>query len=96
MHPDGRRWHSGVFVGIDRRTGQYKIYSDDQVRLARTVVRVPEVDKWCKDSLSGVRITPWDLHVPRETEIIFTENFDKGHGNFEEKVILARQPCIRV
>ena len=45
VHPDGRRWHSGVFVGIDRRTGQYMIYSDDQVRLAMTVVRVPEVDK---------------------------------------------------
>ena len=49
-HPDGRRWHSGVFVGTDRRTGQYMIYSDDQVRLARTVVRVPEADKWCKES----------------------------------------------
>ena len=44
-HVDGQRWHSGVFVGIDRRTGHYMVYSDDQVRLARTVVRVPEADK---------------------------------------------------
>ena len=48
VHPDGRRWHSGVFVGIDRRTGQYIIYSDDQVRLAKTVVRDPR-------STSGAR-----------------------------------------
>ena len=95
MHPDGRRCHSGVFVGIDRRTGQYMIYSDDKVRLARTVVRVPEADKWIKESLAGVRCTPWDLHAPRETEIIFTEKIVKGHGVFEEKVILARQPYIR-
>ena len=71
------------------------IYSDDQVRLARTVVRVPEADKWCKESLVGVRCTPWDLHVPRETEIIFKEKIDKGHGDFEEEVIISRQPYIR-
>ena len=90
-HPDGHRWHSGVFVGIDRRTGQYMIYSDGKVRLARTVVRVPEADKWCKESLAGVRCTPWDLHVPRETEIIFKEKIDKGHGDFDDKVIISRQ-----
>ena len=76
VHLDGRRWHSGVFVGVDRRTGQYIIYSDDQVRLARTVVRVPEADKWCKESLSGVRCTPWDLHVLRETEMMCKERID--------------------
>ena len=27
---DGRRFHSGVFVGIDRRTGQYMIYDGEQ------------------------------------------------------------------
>ena len=73
------------------------IYSDDQVRLARTVVRVPGTDKWCKESLSAVRCTPWDLHEPQETEIIFKEKIDKGEGKFEEKVpvIIARQPYIR-
>ena len=85
VHPDGRRWHRG---------GQYMIYSDDRFRLPRTVVRVPGVDKWCKESLAGVRCTRWDLHVPPETEIIFKEKIDKGRGDFEEKVILARQPYI--
>ena len=41
----GTRFHSGVFVGIDQRTGQYMIYSDDSINLARTVVRVPNVEK---------------------------------------------------
>ena len=71
------------------------VYSDDQVQLARTVVRVPEADKWCKESLSAVRCTPWDMHVPRETEIILKEKIDKGEGNFEEKITIARQPYIR-
>ena len=43
---DGRRFHTGVFIGIDRRTGQYMLYSDGDVKLARTVTRVPEIDKW--------------------------------------------------
>ncbi len=71
------------------------MYSDDQVRLARTVVRVPEADNWCKESMAGVRCTPWDLHAPRESEIIFKEKIDKGHGDFEEKVIISKQPYIR-
>ena len=95
MHVDGQRWHSGVFVGVDRRPGQYMIYSNDQVQLARSVGRVPEVDKWCKESLSGVGCTPWDLREPWETEIIFKEKIDKGEGNFQEKAIIARHPYVR-
>ena len=68
------------------------IYSVDQVRLPRTVVMIPEADKWCNESLSVVRCTPWDLHVLWETEIVFKEKINKGHCNCEEKVILARQP----
>ena len=45
----GRRFLEGVSVGIDRRTGQYMIHSSDEIRLARTVVRVPEAEKWDKD-----------------------------------------------
>ena len=93
-HVYGQRWRLGVFVCVGRRTGQYMVYSDDQVRLERTVVRVPDADKWCKESLSAVRCTPWDLHVPRETEIIFKEKMDRGEGNFMEKTTIARQPYI--
>ena len=35
------------------------------------------------------------LACPLETEIIFKEKVDNGHGDFKEKVILARQPYIR-
>ena len=45
----GYRFHEGVFVGIERRTGQYIVHSGDGVKLARTVLRVPEAEKWDKD-----------------------------------------------
>ena len=42
----GTRFHSGVFVGIDQRTGQYMIYSPTtRLSVARTVVRVPTLEK---------------------------------------------------
>ena len=39
---DGRRFHEGVLVGSDRRTGQYMIHSGAEIKLAMMVVRVPE------------------------------------------------------
>ena len=43
---DGNIWHSGIFVGIDQRTGQYMLFADSGVKLARTITRVPEMEKF--------------------------------------------------
>ena len=69
---NGSRFHSGVFVGIDSRTGQYMIY-DDGIKLARTVTRVPELEKWSKALLSDIQMTPYSLHVPKEPEVVIRE-----------------------
>ena len=73
---DGRRFHQGVFVGIDRRTGQYMIYAGDEIKLSRTVMRVPESEKWNKDLLAGVKVTPLSMHQPREPEVIFKDKVE--------------------
>ena len=39
---DGRRWHGGTFLGMDRRTGQYILYNGKEIKLARTVMRLPD------------------------------------------------------
>ena len=72
----GSRFHTGIFVGIDQRTGQYMLYSDDSIKLARTVVRVPNAEKWNRESLSAVRATPLSLHVPKDMEVVFKEKVD--------------------
>ena len=33
-------------------------------------MRVPEAEKFNKDLLSGVSVTPWDLHTPKQLEVI--------------------------
>ena len=91
----GHRWHAGVFIGIDRRTGQYMLYSNDEVKLARTVVRVPELEKWDKERLSSVRMTPWDMHKPRTPEVIFKDKVEPVVEDFRAKPHMARQVYIR-
>ena len=38
------RWHDGVFLGIDRRTGQYIVYGVEGVKHARTILRLPDAE----------------------------------------------------
>ena len=92
---DGTRFHSGIFVGIDQRTGQYMIYSGDEIKLARTVVRVPELEKWNKASLAGVSVTPYNLHVPKEAEVVFKDKNEVDQQAPEPKASLARQIYLR-
>ena len=67
---------TGIFFGVDQRTGQYMLYSDDSIKLARTVVRVPTLEKWDRDALAAVKATPYSLHVPREMEVVFKDRVD--------------------
>ena len=43
---DGRRFHEGIFIGIDRRTGQYILHNGSEVKLARTIMRMSGTEKW--------------------------------------------------
>jgi hypothetical protein len=71
------------------------IFSDNSVKLARTVIRVPEVEKSSKESLAEVKATPWDLHRPRQPEVVFKEKADGDHNEFAEKAHSARQVYLR-
>ena len=42
---DGRRLHAGIFIGVDRRTGQYILHNGSEVKLARTIMRMLGTEK---------------------------------------------------
>ena len=42
---DGRRFHAAIFIGIDRRTGQYMLHDGNEVKLASTIMRMPGAEK---------------------------------------------------
>ena len=91
---DGRKWHLGVFVGIDPRTGQYMVHCGDSVKLARTIVRLPELNKWDCGALSEVNATPWDLRQPRGLDVIFKEATECRDEDFKDKTSVARRVYI--
>ena len=92
---DGRRWHTGVFIGVDRRTGQYMIHGGDEVKYARTVLRMPEANKFDKDELGKIASTPWDLHKPRDLEVVFKEKKEATGEVLQDKVAISRQVYIK-
>ena len=55
---DGRRFHAGIFVGVDRRTGQYMLHDGIPIKLARTVLRMPGAEKWNKEAMSKIGCKP--------------------------------------
>ena len=61
------------------------LYSDDEVKLARAVVRVPEAEKWDKDKLAAEKVTPLSMHQPREPEVVFKDKADVEQQEFVEK-----------
>ena len=68
------------------------VYASDEVKLARTVVRVPEAEKWSKDLLAAVRLTPMSLHQPRAPEVGFKDKVDTESGVHETQRF--RRPWI--
>ena len=71
------------------------LHCGDEVKLARTMMRLPENNKWDKEALSNVHATPWDLLKLRDPEIVFREKTGVEQNDFENKVSLVRQPYIK-
>ena len=94
-HADGPRFHHGVFLGIDRKTSQHTLHSGGEMRLARTVVRVLEAEKWSKELLATVAVTPMSMHQPREPEVNFKEKTDVDKEPFVDKPQIARRTYLR-
>ena len=93
---DCRRFHIGTFVGIDLRTGQYMLHGDEGIKFARTIVRLLEANKFDKAELSKVASTPWDLHKPREAEVILKDKKeDEEDFMRDNKMALSRAVYIK-
>ena len=92
---DGRRFHLGAFIGIDRRTGQYMLHDGTEIKLARTVMRLPDANKWDRTELAKIAATPWDVHQPRAQEVVFRDQIDPVPVDLANKVIIARNVYIK-
>ena len=71
------------------------LFADSGAKLARTITRVPELEKFDKDMLAGVSATPSDLHQLRKPEVIFKDKVEAGKDEFVDKQLIARQVYLR-
>ena len=90
---EGRRFHKGIFVGIDRRTGQYMLHYKGEIKLARTVMRSSDDEKYSKEALSSVDVTPWNLFEAKPSEVIFEKKTDdeKRAEDWKKQAYVARR-----
>ena len=56
---------------------------------------MPESRKWNSDELSKVASTPWDLHQPKEPEVVFKERVEDQREAGVDKIAVARQVYIK-
>ena len=56
------QWQHDVYIGVKRTSGEIYIACEDRsVKLARTVRRVPESEKWKTENLDWVMHVPWNM-----------------------------------
>ena len=84
------RWSSGIYLGIERRTGQYTIYDHktESVYHARTIAQVPTPSNWFVDRIMEMLTTTWKSHTPVEHEAIH-------HQPVERIEMTNKTPTIR-
>ena len=92
---DGKRFHLGTYVGVDRQIGKYMIHDGDRIMYARNIIRVPKANKWNKDSVAQIQATPWSLHVPRDTDVVLKEKKNVEQQDLKDKITVARQVYIK-
>ena len=70
--PGMTRWSSGIYLGIERTTGQYMIYDQQtaSVHHARTIAQVPSPSKWSIGKIKEMLTTTWKSHSPTTHEAI--------------------------
>ena len=93
--PDGKRTHLGIFLGVDRKTGQYILFGDHGVKLARTIFRVPNNCKWDRDKLQSVNITPYNMYTPPAPEIVFREDAKARPEELADNTVVARDVYLK-
>ena len=69
------------------------LHSNGGIKLARTVMRSPDDEKYLKDALSSVAVTPWNLYEPKPSEVIFQEKRDETQpvDDWAKKAYIARR-----
>ena len=89
------RWTTGVFIGMCKMTGRYLVWNDVSVIAARSILRMPDVQKWNKDRVDAIAMRPYQLHKPVEPRVIFKEAADEIPQEAADTLRLIRRLYIK-
>ena len=90
---EGRdRWSEGTYIPRDRDNGQHIIVGGEsgEVSRARTILRIPNSQSWNKGSIASIRVTPFELHVPKEQTATLRDDVDKTDDTASDIVRVVR------
>ena len=87
---DHLRGSTGVWLGLERRTGQYLVFDKTMggLRTARTILRMPEPQQWSLELVRGWSATPWTVHESSVPEVIH-------HSPGPEPAVENKLPQVR-
>ena len=93
----GARWSVGTYFGVELTSGQHIVFDSElaEVRNARTILRVPEEQKWDAEAVGQVNCTPWQRHSAPPPEVTFRDQPAPRPEDAEERPSLVRRLYIR-
>ena len=91
------RWAAAIYLGRDRQHGQHILYDNiaETICYARTVLRVPNADKFDSSKVAAVKVNPWSLHVPKQPDVVFRDQVEKREEAAEAPTRNARRVYIK-
>ena len=86
-----------MWLGVDPWTGQHIMFDEDfgGIRMARSLLRMPQPQKWLLEAIRAVSATPWSEHEAREPGVIQHDPAIEPAVRPEEKIVQTRRVYIR-
>ena len=64
-----------MWLGIDGRTGHHILFDASQggIQYGRTLMRMPDAQKFDLDKIASVTATPWSIHETAQQDGVFAD-----------------------
>ena len=91
------RWNLGIYVGRDKLNGQHILFNPRSAEIcrARTIMRLPNAQKWCRESVAKISATPFQLHIDQGPEVVFQDKKVDAEAEAPKEAKLSRRVYTR-
>ena len=92
-----QRWSFGIWLGIELESGQNVLYDckDEVIRHARTVMHLPDAQKFDKEKLALIKLATWSDHKSSDPGVSFRERVQDDQQVAAGELAKIRQLYLR-